>query len=176
MPSIRGRQRIGRSFVSPTGVTNEVSRVLDFQLATDQGIQIEGVLGYGVLHDDTPATSDTVPIAIRASQTLHLEEGATEDLPISTGEDADDLDTEIFYGQVFTEVFQVPATAGGGGGFGYITPSGIWVPPEPILSARNITHKGTTVGADADLEAGVFIYYHFVEFSNAELGVILSRR
>lgn len=176
MPRTISGQRIARSMVSPTGAANEVARVLDFQLAADQGIQIDAVLGYGFIHDDSPAASDTVPAAIRGAQTLHLEEGATEDIDFAAGDDDDEIDTEIFFVQSFTEVFQIPATAGGGGGAVSITPSGLVTFPEPIVSPRNITHKGHTFEADCDLEAGVLIYYKYVQFTNAELGVLLSRR
>jgi len=176
MPSKISGQRIGRSFLSPTGADNEVSQELDFQLGGNEGIEITSVLGYGSFHDDTPAASDTVPSSSVASQTLHLETGATEDLAEVAGEDAFDLDSEIIYAMFWSLYFQVPATAGGGGGGVTVTPSGLYVPPEPILSARNITHKATTITADTDLEAGLLISYHFVRFSNAELGVLLARR
>ena len=176
MPRVISGQRVGRSFVSPTGAANAVSRVLDFQLAADQGVQLEAVLGYGVLHDDSPATSDTVPAVARAIQSLHLEEGTTEVLDFAAGDDDDELDTEVVWVQSFAEVFQVPATAGGGGGSLTVTPSGLVVFPDPIVSPRNITHKGYTFEADCDLEAGILFYYRYVQFTNAELGVLLSRR
>lgn len=176
MPRVISGQRVARSFVSPTGATNEVSRVLDFQLAADQGIEVIAVLGYGWAHDDSPPTSDTVPYIAQAHQTLHLEEGATEDLDYLAGEDDDEIDTEIIYAQTFADRGHIPATAGGGGAGLHISPAGLVTFPEPILSPRNLTHKGTTATADVDLEAGVLIYYRYVEFSNAELGVLLSRR
>lgn len=177
MSKVISGQRIGRSFVTPTGAANEVSRVLDFQLSADQGIEISAVLGYGSYGDNTPAVSDTVPALTEASQTLHLEEGATEDLPIAQGADADEIDTEMFYGQVFSSMFIVGATATfGAGGSVTVQPNGLVTFPRPILSPRNITHKGSTGFADTFLNAGIFLFYHYVEFSNAELGVLLSRR
>lgn len=170
-------QRVARSFVSPTGASNEVERVLDFQLAANQGIQIEGVLGYGNLHDDSPPVSDTVPFTAVGHQTLHLEEGATEDLPDTAGEDADDTDTEIVYVQYFVQQGIVGSTVTFGASAGLtVMPNGIWVPPEPILSPRNIIHKGSTLTADVDGEFGCLIYYKFVEFSSGELAVALARR
>ena len=176
MPRVISGQRIARSFVSPTGAANEVEREVDFQLAADQGVEIAAVLGYLSFHDDTPAASDTVPASTVAHQTLHLETSATEDLDDAAGEDATVIDTELFYVQFAQFTFQIPATAGGGGGGLTVTPSGLVVFPDPIVSPRNITHKGTTVTADTDLEAGVLIYYRYLQFSNAELGVLLARR
>lgn len=176
MPRTLSGLRIARSFVSPTGAANEVEREIDFQLGADDGIRILWVLGYGVLHDDSPAASDTVPVFGVGAQTLHLETATTEDLPLVTGEDTDDIDTEIFYVQHFAQVIQVPATAGGGGGALLVTPSGIVDYPKGILSPRNIVHKGRTSVADQDLEAGLLIGFEYVRFSNAELGVLLARR
>lgn len=177
MPKVVGGMRIARSFVSPTGAANEVERTIDFQLSGEDGIQVLGVMGYGNLHDDSPPVSDTIPSTAVAHQTLHLEEGATEDLPDATGEDADDIDTEIFYFQWFVQQLVMGSTVTFGAGPSFTAmPNGLWLPPKPILSARNITHKGTTIGADQDLECGVLIYYENVRFSNAELSVQLARR
>jgi len=107
--------RVARSFITPTGAS-VVSRELDFQLGARQGIEISSVLGYGGLVDTSPAASDTVPATERGSQSLHMETGTLESFPMTTGADEDDIDTEIFYAQMYTLMFQVPATAGGGGG------------------------------------------------------------
>lgn len=174
MPRTVSGQRIGRSFVSPSGA-DEVSRVLDFQLGADEGIEITSVLGYGSLHDDTPVASATVPSIAHALQTLHLEGGATEDLPVAAAADADDIDTEIFYMQSFEQHTFFHTTTGAGIGLSK-TPNGLLIFDRPILSPRNITHKGTTLATDHDLECGVLIFYRYVRFTSAELGVLLSRR
>jgi len=176
MPRISSGDRVGRSFVSPTGAGISVGRVLDFQLGPDDGIEIVAVLGYGYYFDNTPATSDTVPAANAASQTLHLEEGALEVIDLEAAEDDDDIDSEIFYVQNWAMNFQVPATAGGGGGGVTVTPSGLVTFAKPILSPRNITHNGRTTTADTFLQAGILLYYHYVRFTSAELGVLLARR
>lgn len=176
MPNRISGQRIARSFVSPTGATNEVTRVLDFQLAADQGIEISAVLGYGHIHDDSPAVSDTVPISVMGHQTLHLEAGNTEDLPSAAGEDADEIDTEILWMMPLVTHYVLGTTNTFGGGVGVGTSHVFNTFPIPILSPRNITHKGFTPAADQDGEYGVLIYYHYVSFSSSELGVLLSRR
>ncbi len=176
MPRIVSGQRVGRSLVTPTGAANEVEVELDFQLGPRDGIRIFSVLGLLSGHDDTPAASDTVPNVAFGHQTLHLETGATEDLPDAAGEDAFDIDSEIIYAQAFQQIFQIPATAGGGGGSMVVNPSGIVNFGDPIDSPRNIIHKATTIGADQDLEAIVLIYYKFVEFTLQELGIALARR
>lgn len=167
--------RVARSFVSPTG-TNIVSRELDFQLGANQGIEIHAVMGYGALSDDSPATSDTVPVTSTGVQSLHLETGTLEDVPSLLGEDADDIDTEIFYVQSYAMQFQIPATAGGGGGSVLVTPSGIVPFNQPITTARNITHRGESFVSGQFLDVGVLIYYNYILFNNAELGFLLARR
>ena len=176
MPQIISGQRIGRAFLSPTGAANEVTQTLDFQLGAQDGVEITAVMGYGSLHDDSPATSDTVPFNAVAHQTLHLETGETEDLPDAAGEDGFDIDSEIFYVQQFSTFGQIPATAGGGGVGQLVTPAGLINYDPAVRSSRNIIHKATTIGADQDLEAGILFFYHFVRFTLAELGALLGRR
>lgn len=177
MPTILSGQRIARSFVSPTGAANEVTRLLDFQLAADEGIRIFGVLGYGHLIDPSPAPSDTVPIAAVGYQSLNQETGETEDLPMEAGDDADDIDTEFMYVQHYTYNAIVGNTATFGAGVHEkVTPTGLFVPPEPMDSARNITHKAETISASTLLNCGVLIYFKYMRFSNSELGVMLARR
>jgi len=174
MPTVISGPRRARSFVTPTGAA-VVSRVIDFNFATNQGIEITAVLGTGLSGDSSPATSDTVPVFMRAQQSLHLEEGQLEDVPIAGGDDADEVDTEVFFQQEFGGMFQVPATAGGGGGSS--TPGNLYVAyKDPILVARNITHRGETVTTGQDAFLGVLIFYHYVVFTIAELGLILARR
>ena len=167
--------RIARSFVTPSGA-EKVNRELDFQLGSNQGIEISAVLGYGKFTDDSPATSDTVPVTDIALQSLHLETSTLEDVPAVIADDQDDIDTEIFYVQSWALMFQVPATAGGGGGGMVVTPSGLVTFAEPIRTARNITHQGETFVTGQTGEFGLLIYYNYIEFSNAELGFLLARR
>jgi len=174
MPTIISGPRRARSYVTPGG-TAVVTRVLDFNFASDQGIQIEAVLGNISADDVSPATSDTAPAVISGAQTLHLEEGTIEDVPFTGGDDADQIDTEIFFEQNVLGQFQVPATAGGGGGnSGY---GSLYVPfRDPILVARNITHRGEGGATGQTVLASVLIYYRYVRFSVAELGLIFARR
>lgn len=175
MPRIISGLRVARSFVTPASAAIE-SRELDFQLGSNQGIEVLSVLGYGLYADASPATSDTVPVHSIAVQSLHLETGTLESVPALAAEEEDDIDTEIFYVQTYGLMFQVPATAGGGGGTLLVTPTGMVDYKEPIRTARNITHRGECFATGATLEAGVLIFYRYIEFSNNELGFFLARR
>lgn len=176
MAAIISGLRVARSLVTPTGAGDRVSRELDFQLGARQGIEMTAVLGWGEFADASPATSDTAPITSVAEQSLHMETGTLEVLPIASAADEDDIDTEIFWAQIFTLMFQIPATAGGGGGTASVMPNGLTIFAEPIRTARNITHTAVTPEAGQELNAGVLIYYRYIEFSNAELGFLLARR
>lgn len=178
MAKVIGPLRIARSFVTPTGAANEVARVLDFQLGSDQGIEINWVLGYGQFYDASPTPSDTVPAHSFAHQTLHLETGETEDLPDDEAEDADDIDSEIFYVQSYASMFIVGNTVTfGAGGSVQVLPAGrVDYQRGELQTARNIIHKATTVEADTFLNAGVLIGYHYLKLSSNELGSILQRR
>lgn len=176
MPEIFSGQRVARSYLTPTGA--EVASVeLDFQLGARQGIQVEAVVGYGSLADVSPTVSDTVLVHQRGSQSLHLETGTLEGVPEAPGEDEVDIDTEIFYVQHFSHVAQVWSTVTGGGSSSMLAvPSSIVVFPEPIRTARNISHRAETLATGVSFFAGVLIYYHYLRFSNEELGFFLARR
>jgi len=174
MPTPLSGPRRARSFVTPAG-GNIVSRVLDFNFASDQGIEITAVLGNVMSHDASPAVSDTVPAELHVVQTLHLEEGTIEVVRFADGDDEDQIDTEIFFQQHASGMFQVPSTAGGGGGSG--ASSTLYVPfIEPILVARNITHSARDNTSGQTSKGSVLIYYRYVKFSIQELGLILARR
>lgn len=173
MPRDISGLRVARSFVTPAN-NGTVERELDFQLATQQGIAIHGVLGI-VQH--IAITAQTALEAVYAAQTLHLETGTLEAPPMDAAEDADDIDTEIFYEQAIGISHQEEAATRGGSNFGgYITPSGLVTFPIPILSARNITHRGEIVDANGEALFGVFIYYNYVHFTMNEIGFLLARR
>jgi len=175
MPTVISGPRRARSFVTPAG--NEVvQRVLDFNFAATQGIQIEAVLGSLSVVDLSPAVSDTVPADLYVSQSLHLEEGTIENIPFLDGEDADEIDSEVFYLDHAQGQFQTGTTNtfGAGGNAGH---SSLYVAyRDPILVARNISHRGEGRQTGQVGKAHVVIYYRYVQFSTQELGLIFARR
>ena len=174
MPREISGLRIARSFVTPAGA--EVSRELDFQLGARQGIAIHQVIGttmvgVGGLISAATQASD------RGVQTLHLETGSLETVPDLEGEDEDTIDSEIFYRQDYsrfgnddvTTEFRASAAL-------LLSPNDPVAYPQPILTARNITHRGITSSSNNSALFSVIILYTFVEFSLSELGLILARR
>jgi len=175
MPTIISGPRQARSYLSPSGVA-VVTQVLDFNFASDQGIMISGVLGSIDSVDETPTPSDTQVARIQVAQSLHLEEGTIEDIPFTDAQDAFQIDTEVFFAQATAGAFQTGSTNTFGAG-GNSAHSELYLPyAEPILVARNITHRGETGATGQSGDCSVLIFYKYVRFSIAELGLILARR
>ena len=175
MPREISGLRIARSFITPTNA--RVTRVLDFQLGARQGIAISQVLGSIKVDPGAFTLSTSTVLMFAGNHTLHLESGSLETVPDEQGEDEDTIDSEIFYRQdlsvggnddVTTEFRASLAME--------TTPNESITFEKPILTARNITHSGITSSANLDILAHVIIFYTFVEFSLAELGLILARR
>jgi len=174
MPREISGLRIARSFISPTDT--EASRVIDFQLGARQGIAISSVLG-----EIVPDPAATVPGAtfnvFNGSHTLHLEAGSLETVPDAAGEDEDTIDSEVFYRQTLSMGSLDDSTTEFRASYGVtVLPGGVLAYDKPILTARNITHRGITSSSALDILCHVTIFYTFVEFSLAELGLILARR
>jgi len=175
MPREISGLRIARSFISPTD--SAVSREIDFQLGARQGIAIHGVLGEIGFDPAGTVWSPAAIIEFNANHTLHLETGSLETVPDAAGEDEDTIDSEIFFRQTLflagnddlTTEFRASLTS-------QVVPNGMVSFPRPLFTARNISHRGITGDANLDALCHVIIYYVFVEFSLAELGLILSRR
>lgn len=173
MPTEVSGLRFARSFVSPTDA--RVSRVLDFQLGARDGISILGVLGNIRIDSAAFTPSPTALTALDGHHTLHLEAGSLEDIPDEAGEDEDTIDSEVFYQQSLSFVGIDEPTAQGAAAIS-VLPSGMWIPPRPVFTARNITHSGISGDTTLDLLCHVIIYYVFVQFTLSELGLILARR
>lgn len=175
MPTDISGLRIARSFITPTDA--RVTRELDFQLGPRQGIRIESVLG-GMAPDRAAfVPSVTTQAVMQGNQTLHFETGSLETVPDAVAEDEDSIDSEVFYRQDMTYIgnddvtteFRASSTL-------IVTPQGIVDYRGSLFTARNISHSGISLDAGLDLVCNVIIFYTFVEFTLAELGLILARR
>jgi hypothetical protein len=167
MPKTMSGLRIARSYITPENT--EVKRELDFQLGGDDGIAIYALIGSMTIN--TEAASSTMT-AITACQTLHVETGSLEDVPVAAAEDEDTIDTEqIFRQDAFVVAQDNPSAASP-----VISPGGVLYFQEPIFTARNLTHRGKGSAATWSWGMHLTIHYKFVRFSLSELGVILARR
>jgi len=163
--------RIAHSTLTPAGGA-VASQELDFQLGSRQGIEIHGILA-GMLISDDDAGGGSTLTEVNADQTLHLETGTLEVVPNTPASDAVNTDSEIFYRQSY-HGSQIVSTVGGMTAF--LSPNGLVMFPETIKATRNVTHRGEVIESGTLFEMWVLVYYNYVEFSLAELGVLLSRR
>lgn len=176
MPREISGMRTASSIVTPEGAET-VTQEIDFQLGAQVGIQILGVYGAITGFNSTLAAQDDSSQNRTAEHTLHLETGALETVLDSAADDAFNIDTEVFYRQDWSEHHIWNSVAGDGAGLTEtLTNSNtIWF-PRPVYSARNITHRGNATVADVDVVCNVLLYYTYVEFSLAEMGLFLARR
>lgn len=175
MPREISGLRIARSFISPTD--SAVSRVIDFQLGARQGIAISSVLGE-ILPGPAQLTISTTTLSLFTGvHTLHLESGNLETVPDLAAEDEDTIDSEVFYRQSVIIGGNDDVTTEFRASLAIMAmPNGVVEYRQPIFAARNITHRGISSSSSFGFNAHVTIYYTFVEFSLAELGLILARR
>lgn len=159
--------RFARSFLTPSNAVLE--QELDFELGAKMGIQVEWVIGSLGNISETPGAD----AASTGQQSLHLEEDATEDIPIATGEDAVNVDSEMFFHQQANFVHDFTTS---GGAF-LPQPVHLWVPYNGELkTTRNITHRAEGSGATREYRAAVLIAYKLIELDDREILANLSSR
>ena len=165
-------QRFARSFLTPVDV-QVVEAELDFQLGPSMAIVIDWVQAYLA---EFSWVASAVWLPYRWVQTLHLETGPLEDVPVSAGEDEQNVDSEIFYAHAVAALGHDTAVAVGGSASGVTQGNTVMHYREPVVSVRNITHRaeGFTVGGQAGL--GVLIAYKYVELTKDEFVLNLAKR
>jgi len=171
MPTTISGLHFARSFISPTNVA--VSREIDFQLGSRQGIAVLWVKGTVVVSSFTETTDFQ---ELNGVHTLHLETGSLETVPLNDGDDEDTIDSEVFYRQDLGIIGAEEAATRGGSAVGMIVSPGDFNYNPAVFTARNITHRGITSTSSLTLLQHVIIAYNYVEFSLSELGVLLARR
>lgn len=172
MPRRISGLRAARSMVTPEDAT-VVSRVLDFNLGAQQGIELAVVSG-GMAIDSVVESTDTQELM--ADQSLHLEAGQIETIGNQTGEDEDLIDTEVIWQQFLSMLIQEEAaTRGGSHAAISVSPAGPVVLPSGVYSARNITHAAKSE-TNLFVSCHVHILYYYILFSLGELGLLLARR
>lgn len=169
--------RVAKSYLdTPDAEASIEAPVLDFQLAESMGVQILAVLGYFNLIDRTAGAAASLDVAF--TQELHREDG-TLDAPLIEEGDGGPIfnsDDDIFWAQSLNRTDLEDQTNGQGGVTMAVTPSGLVTFPEPLLSARNITHRVHGSDPAYNVACTVLIYYKFVRFTMSEMGFLLSRR
>lgn len=173
MPQPLTGLRIATSYLTPVGVETQENEI-DFQLGAQEGIEIFSAIGSVAILTDGPTTAF---LPADAHQSLHLRTGTLETIPDGSGEDASLIDSSIFYIQDVTILSQdEAATRGGSAAAMLISPQGLVPFPEPVFSSQNLTHQARSLSVTWHYGMRVVIFYRFVKFTLAELGLILARR
>lgn len=150
------------------GVTgSNASNEVDFQLAElSVGVQLLGVMGYPIAQAVNDTSNSFMVGTLNYGSNPVDPHGTNPGTLVSEEE----IDQDIFYEQLLTTVLD---TTNGGTTY-QVTPSGLWVPPEPVLLVRNVTHR---VEQGANVTGGhlVYLYYRYVRLSRDEQLMLFGR-
>lgn len=166
--------RMARSFIGNATASTTETVELDFDVGVREAIRIYGCYGnINVGSGVDPALAETGGRLWEHS--LHLEDGAL-DTPNSASASADQFDSDseiIFHQYAFMQLYGVAANGTGGLGFN-VSPNGMVLYPEPIISVVNPTHRVANDEEDAGYE--LFIQYDYVELNDSEVALAFARR
>lgn len=157
------------------GSATLASREMDFNLSSDQGIEIVGV---ELMFTEMPVPPGNTSGRDGAVQGLIVEPGSIDGTfinPDGSPTEATEIDDlQNIFLQYASSVFNTDET--NGVGVSNILQSPGWFsPPEPVLTAENPRHVIHTTSATA--WAGlVTVHYRYVRFSRDELAVMFARR
>jgi len=139
------------------------------------GIEIVSILGTVSFILDEAADAD-VGVPVEGMQSLHVEKDTLEDLPIADADDGANIDTESIYQQNVFGLIHEDDVNGHAAVSVTVTPTSIVDLPDGVVSARNITHRAESHDANVTFGFSLYVYYHYVKLSLAEMGLFLSRR
>ena len=146
---------------------------LDFELASDQGIEIEAVK-----HIFTELNLDVIAAPARANffATLHAETTTLEDPTPDTNHTVRDSEILDMSAATFYGGDDSGAAQGGMTSSAFLGSNGWEKMPDDFIVVSNLTHR---FEADAVSDDGTSIYlirYRYVRLSLAELGLFLALR
>lgn len=168
--------RIATSFYTHEAGSTQGGQEVDFDLGTNQAIEIFSV--FGVVDSLENITAVATLQAPSVQHSLHLEDDNPRDTGLEiTDTDLVELNDEVIYKQSVVSVQAHDTTNGVGSAGLAITPTGMVTYPEPILTAANLQHQFKASGTNMDIAATLYIFYRYVLLSNQELaGIIAVRR
>lgn len=170
MPTAITDWRTARSFIG-LGVVSSVESVeLDFNIGTQEAIEISGIQG-GLQPFSVVSAATIVPLIMQ--QSIHVEDGTLETLSIdATDADQFDNDSEVIFEQRAGLIAFDGTTEGGAALEGF---NKSYKFARPIISPINLTHRGENNGACTGI-AVVIIEYRYVRLSTQELAFQFARR
>lgn len=175
MPTILTGPRIARSTIAVAAVSTTETDEIDFDLASNQAIEILGFKHIVAQLDETPTTSI---VRGEAQHSLHSETTNLEDPSL----DADNTvrDSEILDAGVdFAASGDDSGSAQGGITHSRESEQGRWeFFPEDSrpVSVVNLTHRAETDGVITAYASTYMVMYRYVSLSRSELGGFLSLR
>lgn len=168
--------RIATSLVTHEGGSTATEQEIDFELATQEAIEIFAVLGVPTSLENFTSTGATIQ-APSGIQTLHLEDDNPRDVGFEiSATDVVFLDDEVIYEQSVMALELEDDTNGVGVGGLAVTPNQLIVFPQPVLSARNLTHSVVTSTTNIDFVGQLFIHYRYVRLTQTELAFAIASR
>ncbi len=145
--------RVARSFIGMAAASTVEEQEFDFDISIQQAIEIFACFA-GLT--DAVITTTTSLVSTFVHQTLHRE---TQTLfaPNNAVGDADQLDIDS---EIIAEFFHNYSTVDSaeGDAAAFATGPTTFIYPDPILTSRNLTHRGET---DANISAGVWMHVHY---------------
>lgn len=169
MAKIVSGVRYARSFVTPAAQAT-VSREVDFDLGARLGIKVLWTLTsiFGV-------NNPTADVNLEYVASVHAENDAIEDLPLATGEDEDNADSEVFHQHYASHIH----TESAAGNAAFAFQSNLYIPhhQDDLILASNPTFSGKSESSSGSAAMALLMAYRYVELTNAELvGALTSRR
>jgi len=176
MPRILTGPRMAKSTVSVGAISTTETNEVDFDFASDQGMQLLGFKH--IISDQDSVLGSAGPLHGQAQISLHAEVQALEDPNF----DSDDTvrDSELIDGDVAI-IDQSDDSGAAQGGMAVDRPmqSSGWTfyPPDirPVF-ITNITHRVETDGVMTSVNSTYLLLYRYVQLSRQELGVFLALR
>ncbi len=174
MVRVQTNMRIAESQVDIDGAA-VTTRLIDFNLAVNQGLQILGVLGtWGQADHALAAAAGEFDVL----QTLHLNDDVNtlEDPAWGSADTSHgDIDSEIFFelrSCILGQEDDVNHTDSASPDIGPM----MWLPPGELFTMRSISHRGEGFNGAGDMPGRVKIYYRYVIMSADEQVLLLGRR
>jgi len=186
MPRRTTGRRFARTALQAQGPSADgaggTTRVLDFDLAALEGIEIIAITGM-IRHTNTSfAVADNASNNDDAIQELHLEPGTLVDQGLLSEGDigVQDVDAEVIFTQIETMIVIAGSSTEGQGAAHTIQPNGRQDLVDPVtrqgvFTSRNITHRAEVESNNSDAECLLIIEYYRVQFTIEEVGILNLR-
>jgi len=170
MPTPISDVRVCRSFIGGALASTVVTQEIDFDISVQQAIEVFAV--YAVFGQTAVTIPTSMPDTQFAHVSLHREQDAIV-APNNIPADADELDIDS---EVIAEFFNQASLMDGSteAAAGWVPSNHAFVYPQPLLTARNLTHR-TETDAAFSVASILLIHYRYVKLSAQETVLMFGR-